>query len=307
MSSLFTDSSVLLWVLSAVVIVMGAMVAMGWLRQARSTPRLRDNWVAVLIAAAALGTGICGSIVLGLSAAHLPFPIGFGRREAPLLWLGTVAGCFVATALLGRSLRWPSALAAGLVLCGVTLAAQAGWIYAVGFQPGPVWNRGFVAAAAVLTVAAMAAGLWLAFTEDGAQAEHRLLSRLGSALLIGLSVVGGQETLLAGINLQAQVASVYRRELPAPLLCLVLGVLVPVVYTMMLFDLRTRRLLQRRSRRRENRSRRMESQAFETASTTLAPTGAWAATSPPRSGVDGTGVGAATATAGGDSRAAPVR
>ena len=107
------ESSLLLWVLSAVVVMLATAVCLGWIRQAQLNPRLRDNWLACLIASAALGTGICGSIVLALSAEALPFPLGYRMRDVPLVWLGAVIGCFPVVAWLGSGARWYSVIFSG--------------------------------------------------------------------------------------------------------------------------------------------------------------------------------------------------
>jgi hypothetical protein len=98
--------------------------------------------------------------------------------------------------------------------------------------------------------------LWLAFSERGQKSPRRQLWRLGSALLMGITLMAGQEVLLSNAGLLAQVGSVFRTELPAPILCLVLGVVVPLIYAMMLLDLRMRRSDQRREKRREHRRNR---------------------------------------------------
>lgn len=267
------ESSLLLWALSAIVVMLATSVCLGWVRQAQINPRLRDNWLASLIAAAALGTGICGSIVLALSAEAMPFPLGYRMRDVPLLWVGAIAGCFPVMAWLGSGTRWYAVILSGIWLGALTLGVQIGWINAIGFRPGLQWRDAFLVAAAVLMVLGMTVGLWLAFSEASRQGQRRVLWRVGSALLLGLTVIAAQEVLLSGTNLLAQVGSVYRREVPAPLLCLVLGVLVPLVYAMMLFDLRMLRNHQRRSKRREVRNRRLETGQTETGAAPLTESG----------------------------------
>jgi hypothetical protein len=102
----------------------------------------------------------------------------------------------------------------------------------------------------------LSVALWLAFSERGQKSPKRQLWRLGSALLMGLTLMAGQEVLLSNAGLLAQVGSVFRTELPAPILCLILGVVVPLIFAMMLLDLRMRRSDQRREKRRENRRNR---------------------------------------------------
>ena len=267
------ESSLLLWALSAIVVMLATSVCLGWIRQAQLNPRLRDNWLACLIAAAALGTGVCGSIVLALSAEAMPFPLGYRMRDVSLLWLGAVTGCFPVIAWLGSSARWYALIISGLWLGALAVGVQFGWINAIGFRPGLQWRDAFLVAAAVLMVLGMTAGLWLAFSDASRQGQRRVLWRVGSALLMGLTVIAAQEVLLSGINLLAQVGSVYRREVPAPLLCLVLGVVVPLVFAMMLIDLRMLRNHQRRTKMREVRNRRQEAGQTVTGAAPFAASG----------------------------------
>jgi uncharacterized membrane protein YfcA len=64
--------------------------------------------------------------------------------------------------------------------------------------------------------------------------------------------MAGQEILMAGAGLLAQVGSVYQREVPAALLCLAGGVVVPLVLSVMALDLELRRRARRRGGRDGN-------------------------------------------------------
>lgn len=234
---------------------MAASVCLGWLRQAHLRPGLRQNAVASLVAAAALGLGMCGAIVLALSAEALPFPLGYRYRDVPMLLLGSVVLCFPAIWWLANSLRWWALVGSGAWLGAVMMGLQFGFVQAIGFRPGIRWHEGFTAMAAFLWVVGITTALALAFSENARMGRRRTMWRLGSAVLLGLVIVAGHEVLMGGANLLAQVGSVFRREVPAPLLCLVLGVVVPLVYVIMLFDLRMLRSHQRRTKRREFRDR----------------------------------------------------
>jgi NO-binding membrane sensor protein with MHYT domain len=250
------ESSLLLWVLAAVVLVMAVLVAMGWVRQGQMRPGLRRNWLPALIAGVTLGTGICAAVVLALSAEALPFPIGYRLREAPLLWGAAMLGCIPPMALLCNTHRWFATIASGAWLAAVAVYVQTGWVSAVGFRPGVNWRTDPMMFGGALMAIGLILALWLAFSERGQKSPRRQLWRLGSALLMGITLMAGQEVLLSNAGLLAQVGSVFRTELPAPILCLVLGVVVPLIYAMMLLDLRMRRSDQRREKRREHRRNR---------------------------------------------------
>ena len=270
--SAVADSSMLMWVLAAITAIMTASICQGWLRQAQLTPRLRKNWLASIIGAAVLGTGFTTAVVLALSAEPLPFPLGFRLRDAPLLWLGSMIAFWPALAFLGCYFRWSAVLLGGLMLGLVTVLLPVGWVYAAGFRPGIVWRFDAGALAASAAVVGMCVALWLSFTESSRSAHRSTMARLGAALLMGMTVLAGQQMLMAGTNLPAQVGSVFRTEVPSSLLCLVLGVMVPLVWSLLMLDLRLRRQEQRRIERREKRSRRqMESLARESQSLVTRP------------------------------------
>ena len=258
----FAESSLLLWALSALTLLMSAVVCLGWTRQAQSTPRWRDNWLACVIAGVSLGTGLCAAIVLSLSAEALPFPLGYRWLDVPLLWLGSCLICMLAMAWLANSASRVATIGAGVMVALATVAGQFGWANAIGFRPGLQWDIPFVAVGAMLILLGVCIAIWLALSEASRYGRRRSLWRLGSALLLTLSVVAGQEVLMSGSNLLAQVGSIYRRDVPAPLLSMALGVVVPLVLLVMLFDLRMLRSQQRRTRHREARDRRTEAGAY---------------------------------------------
>ncbi len=255
-SASVAESSLLLWMLAAIVLVMAVSASLGWVRQGMLRAGLHKRWLPAGIAAATLGTGICAAIVLALSAEALPFPIGYRLREVPLLWLIAIVGCFPVMALLCNNHRWYSSIAGGVIIGGVAAYVQTGWVNAVGFKPGVNFRQDAVIFGACMMALGVAIGLWLAFSERGQKGERRQLWRLGAASLLGLTLMAGQEVLLGSAGLPAQVGSVFRTEMPAPMLCLLLGVVVPLVLTMMLLDLRMRRSDQRRDKRRESRHTR---------------------------------------------------
>lgn len=267
-ASAVADSSLLMWFLAAVSAIMTASICQGWLRQAQHTPTLSKNWRASLIGAAVLGTGFTTAVVLALAAEALPFPLGYRLRDAPLLWLGSMIAFWPPLALLGCSFRWPAVIAGGLMLGLITVLLPVGWVSAAGFRPGITWRHEAGAVAAFTAVAGMCGALLLTFSES-ARSSHRRrpMVRVSAALLMGMTLLASQQMLMAGTNLKAQVGSVFRTELPSSLLCLSMGVLVPLLWSLLLLDLRLRGQEQRRLERREKRSRRhLESRARESQS-----------------------------------------
>ena len=243
------EGSLLLWALATAVALLAAHVALGWLRQVQRLPRPRAGWRVLLLSAAVWGTGLCSALVLGLAGAALPFPIGFHWLAAAGLWLGAVLASLPVVAWL--ALR-PGALAyagSGLLLAATAVSVQAGWIWAAGFRPGIVWQAGVLAVAAVLMAIGFGAAFAVANSVGARQTRRRLGWRLAADGLAGLTLVAGQEIVITGAGLSAQLGSVYQRDLPASALSLLGGVVVPIVLSMMALDLLMRRRLRQRNRR----------------------------------------------------------
>ncbi len=271
-ASAVADSSMLMWFLAAVSSVMTASICQGWLRQAQLTPTLRQNWVPSVICAAVLGTGFTTAVVLALAAEALPFPLGYRLRDAPLLWLGSMIAFWPPLALLGCKFRWPAIIGGGVMLGLVTVMLPVGWVSAAGFRPGITWRHDAGSLAAFTAVAGMCLALGLAFSESANSWRRRSMVRPGAALLMGMTVLASQQMLMAGTNLPAQVGSVFRTEVPSSLLCLLMGVLVPLAWSLLLLDLRLRRQEQRRLERRDKRVRRqLETMARESQSLVARP------------------------------------
>lgn len=244
------DSSLLLIALAAVLAVLTAHVALGWLHEAQRMAGMRGGRATALaVAAAVLGSGLCAVSVLVLAGEALSFPIGYRSSEALLLWAAAIAGSAVVCLVLLSSARWWAVSMAGILLGSLALALHAGWIHAAGFRPGVTWEPLFLAAAAALLTVGSCSGLWLNWSDSAGVHADRGAWRLGASVLIGLSMVTGLEVLDSGLSLPSQVGSVYSRQLGGNLLSLLGGVLLPLVLSVMAVDLRMRRRQRRHARR----------------------------------------------------------
>ncbi len=237
-----SEYAVVLLVVTAGVALLTAHVGLGWLARARRRPVLAQSWPAQLLSATTLGTGVCATAILGLSAEGLRFPLGYGSVAALVLWLGSVIGCLLLVAALTISSRGWTALWGGGVLAGLGTGMQMGWIWAAGLRPGVLWDVPVVSAATALMGVGMLGALWMAVKERQTRSyEPKNMIRLGSTLLLGLSLVVGQQLVLAGADLGSQQGSVYRNQLPNSLLSLGCGALVPLTLVIMALDLSLRR------------------------------------------------------------------
>jgi NO-binding membrane sensor protein with MHYT domain len=188
-----SESSLLLWMLAAMVGMLATYVSLGWVREGQRKPALRDSWRVVLLAASAQGTGICCAMVLALSAEGLVFPLGYPLGRVFLIWGAAMLGCVPTCYLLVRSQHAVAKVGAGTLLAALAVAVQMSWVAAVGFRPGVIWRMEFVAVAVALLLLGFTTATWTSFSEGARVGSRRQLWRLGGAALLGLTLMVGQE------------------------------------------------------------------------------------------------------------------
>lgn len=243
------DSSLLLWVMAAVVTMLAAYLFIGWVRRGQNSGSWRSSFAPSLLAGPALGLGISSSMVLALSAEALAFPLGYRWLLVPVLVLAPMLACIPAAWWLTRRQGWITLVCVGLLLAAVAVAVQAGWLLAAGLRPGLRWNFKLVGAAAGMAAVGFSAALWLAYSDGSGAGARKTLWRVGAAVLMALTVVAGQEVMTAAVSLLSQVGSIYQREASSTLLCLFAGAVVPTVMAAVALDLVLRNKGERRRHR----------------------------------------------------------
>ena len=234
------DSSLLLWLMAAVVALLAAYLFVGWTRRAQVQMGWRNIIGPVLVAASALGAGISSAMVLALSAEALAFPLGYSWVMLPALVLGPMVACIPPAWLLARRQHWLAFVVGGLCLSAVAMSVQAGWILAAGLRPGIRWQFGTLAAAAALSASGFIASLWLAYSSAASHGSNRALWRVSAAALMVLTLIAGQEMVISSVGLLTQVGSIYQRQASSTWLCLVAGALLPTVMAALALDLSLR-------------------------------------------------------------------
>lgn len=240
-----------MWMLAAAVAVFAAHVSLGWVREIQRQPSLRQSWKGLLLASATMGAGITSGVVLALSAEALPFPLGYQLSRVLMLWALSLVACLPACYWLMRKQGLLATLGSGVLLAPVAAGLQVGWIMAVGFRPGVTWRPEFVIGASVFLLLGITAAVSISYSTPSRKGRRRQLWRLGGATMLGLSLVAGQEILISGAGLLAQVGSVYKDHVPAALVCLVAGVIVPLLLSVLAVDLELRRRQRRRRRSKD--------------------------------------------------------
>jgi hypothetical protein len=248
-----SDTSLLLWFLATLVCWLAAHVALGGLRDIHRAPlTLASARRPALLAGLSVGAALCTAVVLSLASQGLNVLVGFRIDAAAGLWvLAALGGVGIVAGLAWRRerLAW---VAGGVALAVLAIAVQWGWVMAAGFRPGVQWSGKFLAAAGVLTAVGSSVALALGLGETAQHGRLRGRWRLAASVLMALSWVMGQELLLAGASLGTQVGSLYRQQLTAPLLSMVLGTLVPLALLVALFDQAQRRRQRSRTTRARN-------------------------------------------------------
>ena len=225
------------------VAILASHVSLGWLTQARRKASLTLGWRAQLLAAATIGTGTCATAVLGLTNEVVKFPMGFGSVASTVLWLGAIILSLPLMALLSNSRRWWVVAIGAALLTGTVLGTQVGWVWAAGFRPGVRWDKMILLIAAALMLPGFGCALWMAVSQSRStrSSEPQGFLRFGSAALLGLALVVGQQVVLGAADLPRQLGSVYRNQVPSSLLSLACGALVPLTLAVMALDLSIRR------------------------------------------------------------------
>jgi NADH:ubiquinone oxidoreductase subunit K len=243
------DSSLLLWVMAAVVAMLASYLFIGWVRRGQSTGGWTSSLGPALLAGPALGLGLSSSMVLALSAEALAFPLGYRWILVPVLVLAPMLACVPAAWWLTRRQGWITLICCGVLLAAVAVAVQAGWLLAAGLRPGLRWNFKLVGAAAGLSAVGFSASLWLAYSDASGAGARKTLWRVGAAVLMALTLVAGQEVMTAAVSLLSQVGSVFQREATSTLMCLFAGAAVPTLMAAVALDLVLRNKGERRRHR----------------------------------------------------------
>ena len=247
-----SESSLLLWVVAAVVALLAAYLFVGWLRRTQGQSAWHQVLGPVLLAAAALGVGMTSAMVLALSAEGLAFQLGYRWLAVPALVLAPAVACLPAAWWLSRKQNWLALVGSGLMLAAVAMAVQVGWILAAGLRPGIKWEFELLGAAATLATLGFVTALWLAYSDASSQGARKTLWRVGAAALMALTLIAGQELVVSSAGLQVQVGSIYLREAAAAWLSLVAGAVVPTLLAVLALDLSLRNRDSRRSRSRSS-------------------------------------------------------
>jgi diguanylate cyclase (GGDEF)-like protein len=189
------------WVvlLSLVVAILASYTALDLAsRIIASTGAAAVSWL--LGGAFAMGMGIWSMHFIGMLAFRLPMAMSY---DVPVtlasMLIAIVVSGFALLVVTRRSLRAPR-LAVGGVLMGIGICSMHyTGMAAMQVQPGIRYDAGLFAASVAIAVAAATTALWMAFTLRS-RGKRRIYARIGSAVVMGVAIVGMHYTGMAAAN-----------------------------------------------------------------------------------------------------------
>ena len=252
MRSSIGDTSVTLWVVSALVALLAGRVFADSLRRLVYEGPLRA-WRDLLVGSLALTLGLWGAMALDISAQGLLFEIGFHplKLAAAVIgaWVLIAAGVVLATY---RNL-WYTQMAAALVLAIVALVLQVAIVWSIGAEPGLIWRRDPLLFAVLLSMVGFGvSGRMITGVRRGSSDDRRS-RRLLAALVLAACCVASQELVIASSGLDRQVVSAHARILPELVVMLVAGAAVPIGLVLLLVDQRAQQRVRASERARRKR------------------------------------------------------
>jgi diguanylate cyclase (GGDEF)-like protein len=204
--------------LGALVGALAAYVALDLARRVPTVgPRLGLRWLSG--AAISLGTGLWSIHVIAVSALALPYRIGYHPLAALGGWLlAALLGGLGLGAVSGRLMTLRRMLV-GAAALGVAIATvQLGAMLSLGLRPGIDWEAGPVAATAAAAVVGCAAAVALTFRTRRRSRRHQPAWQALAAVILGLTLVLGQQLAIGSAGLATQTYSAYEgRVAPATL------------------------------------------------------------------------------------------
>jgi diguanylate cyclase (GGDEF)-like protein len=148
----------------------------------------------------AMGMGIWSMHFIGMLAFSLPIAMAYdvGTTLVSMLIAIVVSG-FALLTVTRRSLSVRNLIAGGVLMgIGISSMHYTG-MAAMEVQPGIRYDRALFAASIAIAIAASTAALWISFTLRS-HGGKRVFARVGSAVIMGVAIVGMHYTGMAAAN-----------------------------------------------------------------------------------------------------------
>ncbi|MBP2168275.1 diguanylate cyclase (GGDEF)-like protein [Erwinia toletana] len=148
----------------------------------------------------AMGIGIWSMHFIGMLAMSLPMVMSYNASLTALSMVIAIAASIFALWIVCYGELPLLRLCIGAVVMGSGVAAMHyTGMAALMFQPGIVWNWGWVACSVLIALGASGAALWLAFNLRKHSAHTGWL-RAGAAMIMGIAIAGMHYTGMAAAN-----------------------------------------------------------------------------------------------------------
>ena len=184
----------------------------------------------------AMGTGIWCMHFVGMLAFKLPIALGYGTAMTLGSWLAAVVVSAVALGIASQPhMSWgrlaQGAASMGLGICAMHYSGMA----AIDIAPGIVWNRGLVAASAVVAVVASGVALKVFQWFQRARSSHSRRYQALAAMALGAAICGMHYTGMAAANFPLDSVCLSLKELAGDRLGEIVSISSLALLTLTLF------------------------------------------------------------------------
>jgi NO-binding membrane sensor protein with MHYT domain len=189
--------------LSVVVAIAASFVALDLAARLSAPNQLRTRVYWLTGGALSMGTGIWSMHFIGMLAFRLPIPVSYDVTLTLASLLIAVTASWFALWVAGRETLSRRRLAAAGFLMGFAIVSMhyVG-MYAMRMQPPIHYRPGLFGLSIVIAIAASLIALWFAFKQRAQTIVSAFWSRAGSAVVMGVAIVGMHYTGMAAARFE---------------------------------------------------------------------------------------------------------
>jgi NO-binding membrane sensor protein with MHYT domain len=199
MSGHYDSGLVALSILVAIIASYTALDLAGCVSASTSSPR--KSWTWLIAGAVSMGIGIWSMHFIGMLAFHLPVAVAYDLPISLLSMAIAVIVSAVALLILRRPELNAYNLTFGAVLMGIGISAMHyTGMFAMQMAPSIRYDPLIFSASVLIAMGASLAALWIAFQLRTKRSKLAILTKLGSAGVMGLAIAGMHYTGMAAAH-----------------------------------------------------------------------------------------------------------
>ncbi|HEY9694077.1 MAG TPA: PAS domain S-box protein [Oculatellaceae cyanobacterium] len=224
---------VILSILIAVIAAYTALDLAG--RVTASKGKTQKLWL--IGGATVMGIGIWSMHFIGMLAYKLPIPIAYDLPTVVISLIVPIFASLVALYLVSRQHLTKTALFAGAIFMGFTIASMHYIGMAAMRMPAiAYYNPKFVILSVTIAITASLIALWLSFKLRQANTLTDILKKIGSALIMGTGIAGMHYTAMAAVTMQpsSQLSQPGTYILASSSLAVAIGITTFIILTLTL-------------------------------------------------------------------------